>query len=270
MDKLLDKFKSLSTKGKIIVVICLFPFICIIGPFYWIWKKTKLVKTAKIALSVFLIILFGVAAVYSAKEKEYAEQVVTKRNTDITETIETEAETMSYSESVVLTELITEAVIETTTMEETIVLHNINEELTAKENMFYTVFDDVVNLEKGDPLCIIGSTKEGVYKLLKGFSAEESFLYMSTDIYVIRFENDLFGMVVYFTEDWIAEGVYIEAMDVDDPITGEGSNVYERYDEIVALATGGQDIEVSPDTEYANLTQTKKYPMALIIGDTHE
>lgn len=248
----------------------------VIIPFYflwYIWTNTNLKKSVKITISV--IIVFALLLGYiSIRQKirtvTFSPQTnASDTNSDVLSSSTQSQDTTNTDKNAdtITEEKETEGEI-TTTETTTAQFHSI----IAEEAEFVQVFDTMVFISKGEHKCIIGAKKDTVNKLLGHFDRTENY-YIPTNeysAYTTKYTNDNLMICVDYTKDYIAKGVYIEAFDVSDPLTGEGSYVYEHYDEIINLVTGGQDIKIEKDTEYANLTGIKKYPMALCIGELYE
>lgn len=114
---------------------------------------------------------------------------------------------------------------------------------------------------------IIGSNKMQVTKFLtdKGYTIDNK----NVEPNVIEFLKDEMVILVYFDEDDISEGIWIESYD-GDFVTGEGSYVSLHYDELILLASGDKNIDITNDLIEFNNLGNLKYPTVLIIGHVPE
>lgn len=117
---------------------------------------------------------------------------------------------------------------------------------------------------------IIGSTRKQVKKLLtdKGYKFDKKYT-ENVDANAMDFEKKNVGILVYFDENNIAEGVYVESWD-GDILTGEGSYVSLHYDDLISLTSGDKNISVTNDLiEFTDFVYLE-YPTWLEIGNLPE
>lgn len=119
-----------------------------------------------------------------------------------------------------------------------------------------------LNKTESKPKVILGSTRDEIGKMFSDYEIDKEYE-KNVDANAIKYVNNDLSVIVFFDKNEKAEGVAYLANASGIGQDGKNSYVNLHYNELLKLATGGQNVKVERDA-------ASKYPVELYIGNNHD